>query len=119
VHGGHHAFQHRVEELASLLGVAVGQQLHRALEIGEQHGDQLAFALDGTLGGQDLFGEIAGRVAEEGLGARHERVRGRGLCRPSEGVPHSPQNLARGGWHPSCRRGQCHNVEDTREMVSV
>jgi hypothetical protein len=34
VHRRHHALQHRVEELAPLLGFAVGQQLHRALEIG-------------------------------------------------------------------------------------
>jgi hypothetical protein len=29
-------FEDRVEELARLLGVAVGQQLHRALQIGEE-----------------------------------------------------------------------------------
>ena len=29
----HHALEHRVEELARLLGIAVGQELHRALEI--------------------------------------------------------------------------------------
>ena len=44
VHGRHHALQHRVEELARLLGVAVGQQLHRAFEIGKEHRDLLAFA---------------------------------------------------------------------------
>jgi hypothetical protein len=32
----HHPFDHRVEELASFLGVAVGEQLHRALEVGEE-----------------------------------------------------------------------------------
>ena len=31
----HHAFEHRVEELPGLLRVAVGEQLHRALEVGE------------------------------------------------------------------------------------
>src|SRR5260370_20338360 len=35
VDGFHHAFQYRIEELACLLGVAVGEQLHRALERGE------------------------------------------------------------------------------------
>ena len=48
VHGGHHALQHRVEELAGLFGIAVGQQLHRAFEVGKQHRDLLALAFQGT-----------------------------------------------------------------------
>ena len=43
----HHALEHRVEELARLLGIAVGEQLHRALEVGEEDGDLLALALEG------------------------------------------------------------------------
>src|SRR5262252_11149946 len=39
----HHPLDHRVEELAGLLGIAVGKQLHGALEVGEQHRDLLAF----------------------------------------------------------------------------
>ena len=46
VDGLHHALEDRVEELAGLLGIAVGEQLHRALEIGEEHGDLLALALE-------------------------------------------------------------------------
>ena len=42
-----HAFEHRIEELLRILGVAVSDQIHRALDIGEQHGDQLALTLDG------------------------------------------------------------------------
>ena len=38
-----------IEELPGLLGVAVGQQLHRALEVGKEHGDLLAFAFQGSL----------------------------------------------------------------------
>jgi hypothetical protein len=64
VHRGHHALQHRVEELAGLLGVAVGEQLHRALEVSEQHRDLLAFSFEGAFGGEDFLGEIGGRVAE-------------------------------------------------------
>jgi hypothetical protein len=30
VHGRHHMLQHRVEELASFFGIAVGEQLHGA-----------------------------------------------------------------------------------------
>ena len=49
MHRLHHPLEHRVEELARLLGVAVGQQLHRALEVGEEHGDLLALAFEGAL----------------------------------------------------------------------
>ena len=60
--GLHHVFEDRVEELARLLGVTVGEQLHRALEVGEEHGDLLALALKGGLGGEDLLGEVLRRV---------------------------------------------------------
>jgi hypothetical protein len=44
VHGRHHALQHRAEELARLLGVAVSQEFHGALEVGKQDRDLLALA---------------------------------------------------------------------------
>ena len=44
VHRLHHAFEDRVEDLARLFGVAVREQLHRALQVGEQHRDLLALA---------------------------------------------------------------------------
>ncbi len=72
VNGLHHVLQHRVEQLARLLGVTVGQQLHRALEIGKQHGDLLPLALQGGLGGQDLLGEVPGRIE---LGRGEARLR--------------------------------------------
>ena len=50
VHGRHQALQHRVEELARLLGVAVSQEFHGALEVGKQDRDLLAFAGQGTAG---------------------------------------------------------------------
>ena len=62
VDGLHHALEHGVEELARLLGIAVGEQLHRALEVGEEHGDLLALALEGGLGGEDPLGEVLRRV---------------------------------------------------------
>ena len=65
VDGLHHAFEHRVEELARLLGIAVGEQLHGALQIGEEDGDLLALALERGAGAEDLLGEVARRV---GLG---------------------------------------------------
>jgi hypothetical protein len=41
VDGRHHALQHRVKKRASLFRVAVGQECHGALEVGEQHRDLL------------------------------------------------------------------------------
>ena len=48
VDGLHHPLEDRVEELARLLGVAVGEQLHRALEVGEEDRDLLALAFEGA-----------------------------------------------------------------------
>ena len=122
----HHALEHGVEELARLLGIAVGEQLHRALQVGEEDRDLLALALQRRLGDQDLFREVLGGVCirrrEPGLrsagprsvlgaptGCAHSRQNladaGSGVsqfthCRAS-GVAHSRQNLACGGF--SCR----------------
>jgi hypothetical protein len=65
VHGRHHALQHRVEELARLLRVTVGKQLHGAFEVGKEHRDLLTFAIQHTAGGADLLGQMGGRI---GLG---------------------------------------------------
>jgi hypothetical protein len=58
VHGLHHPLEHRIEELPRLLGVPVGQQLHRALEVGEEDRDLLALALERALRGEDLLREV-------------------------------------------------------------
>jgi len=52
-----------IAESTATFGVAVGEQLHRALEIGEEHGDLLALALEGGLGGEDLLGQVLGGIA--------------------------------------------------------
>ena len=93
----HHALQHRVEELPRFLGVAVGEQLHRALEVGEQNGDLLALALQGGLGGEDLLGEVPGRVGVRGW--RDVRP----VALPARRAPHSPQNFWLVDW-ARCRR---------------
>ena len=46
VDGLHHVLDDGVEQLAGVLGIAVGEELHRALEIGEKHGHLLALALE-------------------------------------------------------------------------
>ena len=65
VHGRHHALEDRIEELARLLRVAIGQQLHRAFEIGKEDRYLLAFPFEGALGGQDLLCQICGRIGNE------------------------------------------------------
>src|SRR5262249_2508121 len=73
----HHVLEDWVQELPRLLGVAVGEELHRALEVGEQHRDLLALALEGALRGEDLLGEMPGGVElrrrEARLGGVRER----------------------------------------------
>ena len=53
-----------------LFGVAVGEQLRRAFEVGKQHGDLLALAFQRAAGGEDLLREIGRGVGEwaPGLG---------------------------------------------------
>ena len=45
----HHPFEDRVEKLARLLRITVGEQLHRALQVGEEHGHLLALTLERAL----------------------------------------------------------------------
>ena len=72
----HHALEHRVEELARLLGIAVGQELHRALEVRKQHRHLLALAFQRASRGEDLLGQVLGRV-----NMRDMELRVRTACR--------------------------------------
>jgi hypothetical protein len=49
VHGVHQC-ENGVEELPGFFGTAVGQQLQRALQVGEEQGHLLALAFRGTPG---------------------------------------------------------------------
>jgi hypothetical protein len=80
VHRLHHSLQHRIEEFARLLGVAVGQQLHRALQVREEDGDLLPLALEGGLGGSDLLGEVLRGVRLRG------RRTNRGRCASGDSI---------------------------------
>jgi len=62
VNGLHHVLKHGIEQLARLLRVTVGEQLHRALQIGEEDRDLLPLALESCLGGQDPLGEVLGGI---------------------------------------------------------
>ena len=63
VHCLHHVFEDWVEKFPRFLGIAVGQQLHRALHVREQHRDLLALAFEGTLRGENFFSKVFGCVS--------------------------------------------------------
>ena len=76
--GLHHALEDRVEKLARLLGIAVGQQLHRALEVCKQDGHLLALTFQRASRGEDLLGQVLRRVDMWGIEPRLPGSRGRG-----------------------------------------
>ena len=88
----HHPLEHGIEELPRLLGVAVGEQLHRALQVGEEHRHLLALALEGGLRGEDPFGQVFGCI-----GPLATRTWARSVGQRSSGAAHCPQNLWPGG----------------------
>jgi hypothetical protein len=49
VDGLHHPLEDGVQQLPSVFRVPIRQQLHRALEVGEEHGDLLPLAFEGGL----------------------------------------------------------------------
>ena len=63
---GRQDVEHRIEDRPRLLGIAVGEQLHGALEVREEDGDLFALALKRRFGRQDLLGEVLGRVGLRG-----------------------------------------------------
>jgi hypothetical protein len=64
--GFHHVVEDWIEELARFLRIPISEQLHRALQIGEEDGDLLALALQGGLRGEDLLGEVLRGVCVTG-----------------------------------------------------
>jgi hypothetical protein len=76
VYGLDHALQHRVEQAPRVLGIAIGQELHRALEVREQDRHVLAFALQRVLGRADPLGEMRRRVRGRRGEARRSVGRG-------------------------------------------
>ena len=70
VHSLHHVLEHGIEEFARFLGITIGEQLHGALQIGEEHGDLLALAFEGRLGGEDPLGQVPRSVRPGSAEAR-------------------------------------------------
>ena len=58
MNGVHHALENRIENFARLFGIAVAEQLHRALDVGEEHGHLLPLAFQCRPRGEDLLGEV-------------------------------------------------------------
>jgi hypothetical protein len=73
MHGVHQAFEDRVEELPCFLRVALGEQLHGALQVGKEDGDLLALPLEGVPGSEDFFGQMVRGIGERRLGLRCKR----------------------------------------------
>jgi hypothetical protein len=97
VHGRHHTLKYRIEELACLLRVAVGQELQGAFEIGKEHRHVFALAFQSTAGSQNLLGEVWGNGGEErrflaGLHGESGWSR-RGGCWRGSRCPHQPPAL--------------------------
>jgi hypothetical protein len=68
------------------LRIPVGEQLHGPLQVGEEHGDLLALALESRFGDEDLLGEVLGGVALRGRGARGGFNAGGGSARATESL---------------------------------
>ncbi len=54
----------RIEEFLGIFRVEVGDQLGRIFDVGKEDGDLLAFAFEGTAGGEDFFREILGCIGD-------------------------------------------------------
>src|SRR5262249_20250440 len=78
-HGVHHMVQRRIEELLGSLGVETPDEFRRVLEIGKEDSHLLALTCQGGADGEDLFGQVWGRVGQRDTvrGVRWWR-RGRG-----------------------------------------
>src|SRR5262245_48198574 len=62
-----------IEEAMPFLGIDALGELHRVHDVGEEDGDQLALALERTLGSEDLLDEMARRVGARLEGERRCR----------------------------------------------
>ena len=80
VYGFHHPLEDGIQQLPGLLGIAVGEELHRALEVGEEHRDLLPLAFESSSGQEDALGQMLwcvalGRGKMGGRGAGYRRSR--------------------------------------------
>src|SRR5439155_13448415 len=76
--GRHHQLEDGIEDRARIFRIAIGQQLHRAFEIGEEHGHPLALSLQRCPGRKDALGQMLWGVRVGGLKLRLAGGRRRG-----------------------------------------
>src|SRR5262249_41300132 len=95
VHRCHHVLHHRVEELARLLRVTVGKQLHRALQGGKQYRDLFPFPFQGGARGEDFFCQMR-RDSSAGRWCRRSERWGGGCGRGLQGGRTFPAELEPG-----------------------
>ena len=68
--GLHHVLENGIQQLPRLLGVAVCEQLHCSLEVGEENRDLLSLALKGALWDGDPFRRDARRYRSRATRSR-------------------------------------------------
>src|SRR5262245_64286338 len=66
----HHPLEDGIEDLPRFFWVTIGEELHRALQVGEEYCDLLALALERALGREDLLSEVLGDVRLRGTELR-------------------------------------------------
>src|SRR5262249_48927373 len=66
VNGLHHVFKNRIEDLPGVLWIAVGEQLHRTLEIGKENCHLLALAFESALRDENLLDKVLRSVGLRG-----------------------------------------------------
>ena len=65
MHGVHHDAERRVQDAPRVLRIDVLDQRERAFDVGEQHRDLLALALQRRARAQDAFGQMSGRAGRD------------------------------------------------------
>jgi len=70
MHRLHHAIEHRLKDRARLLGIALGDQFHRAFQVREQHRNLLALSFERGARGENFFRKMLWRVVLGGAKPR-------------------------------------------------
>ena len=83
MHRFHHALENRIQKLACLFRIAVGQELHRAFQVCEQHSDLLALAFERASRAKNLLGEVLRHVGLRREEFRLFRRRGQSSAAPA------------------------------------
>ena len=65
VHAVHHHAERRIQDPPGVLRIGVLDQRERTLDVGEQHGDLLALALERRARAQDALGQMPGHAGFE------------------------------------------------------